>query len=136
MRSLRLVLPSQGIRVSSVLPWMTDTIMTSGFSGAWKAAGLPVNTATHVAEVALTVASDSSINGKSFYVEGGRAWEIEENIDRLEPLWLGEGPSRRLAQGQEFLGQVCADLLVLVWIGLTFCRAWTGRITRSATCSL
>jgi hypothetical protein len=44
------------------------------------------------------------INGKSMYVEGRRAWEIEKNLDRLEPQWLGKEPSRTLAKGQEALG--------------------------------
>jgi hypothetical protein len=38
------------------------------------------------------------------YVEGGRAWEIEKNLDRLEPQWLGEEPARSLARGQAVLG--------------------------------
>jgi hypothetical protein len=38
------------------------------------------------------------------YVEGGRAWEIEKNLDWLEPQWLGEEPARSLARGQAVLG--------------------------------
>lgn len=37
------------------------------------------------------------------YVAGGRAWEIEGDLDRLEPQWLGEEPSRTLTLGQEVL---------------------------------
>ncbi|KGO74191.1 hypothetical protein PITC_084380 [Penicillium italicum] len=37
------------------------------------------------------------------FIEGGRAWEIELNIDRLETEWLGEVPSKVLAWGQELL---------------------------------
>lgn len=46
---------------------------------------------------------DAQLNGKSMYVEGGQAWEIEANINRLEPQWLGEEPSRSLVKGQAVL---------------------------------
>lgn len=53
--------------------------------------------------MAAGVLVDDSLNGTSMYVEGGRAWEIEANLDRLEPQWLGEVPAKTLAQGQKVL---------------------------------
>jgi NAD(P)-dependent dehydrogenase (short-subunit alcohol dehydrogenase family) len=106
MRSLRLYLSSSThrIRVNAICPWMTTTAMVKGVQEAWMKAKLPCNTPADVARIIAGVLADSSLNGKSMYVEGGRGWEIEANIDRLEPQWLGEEPSRSLAQGQAVLG--------------------------------
>lgn len=83
---------------------MTTTGMVKGIQDGWLKAGLPTNTPLDVAKVTAAVLGDESLNGKSMYVEGGRAWEIEANLDRLEPEWLGEEPSRSLAKGQAVLG--------------------------------
>ncbi|GIJ86564.1 hypothetical protein Asppvi_005453 [Aspergillus pseudoviridinutans] len=105
MRSLRLYLSStHRIRVNAICPWMTTTAMVKGVHEAWTKAKLPCNTPADVAHIIAGVLADSSINGKSMYAEGGRGWEIEANLDRLEPQWLGEEPSRVLAQGQAVLG--------------------------------
>ncbi|KAL2010765.1 hypothetical protein VTN00DRAFT_6572 [Thermoascus crustaceus] len=107
MRALRryIALPTtHDIRVNAICPWMTDTAIVRGIEKAWKAANLPVNTPLHVARVVGGVVCQKGLNGKSMYVEGGRAWEIEDNIDRLEPQWLGEEASRTLQKGQEVLG--------------------------------
>ena len=108
MRSLRLYVPEAlNIRVNAICPWMTATQVVAGIEDAWYAAKLPVNQPADVAEVLLNVTRSSDVHGKAFYMEGGRAWEIEDNIDRLEPQWLGERQSRDLARGQETLGNVC-----------------------------
>lgn len=85
---------------------MTDTGMVAGFAAAWKKENLPVNTPLDVAKIALGVACE-------IYVEGGRGWEIEDNINRLEPQWLGEEPSKSLAKGQQLLGIVSVYLVSL-----------------------
>jgi hypothetical protein len=85
---------------------MTDTGMVAGFAAAWKKENLPVNTPLDVARIAVAVACETTMNGKSIYIEGGRGWEIEDNIDLLEPQWLGEEPSKSLAKGQQLLGIV------------------------------
>ncbi len=111
MRSLRLYLPNTcGIRVNVICPWMTDTIMVSGFAEAWKAENLPVNIPLDVAKISLGVVCQADLNGKSIWVEGGRGWELEENIDRLEPQWLGEEASLSLARGQALLEKVKISL--------------------------
>ncbi|KAL4927996.1 putative 3-hydroxyacyl-CoA dehydrogenase [Aspergillus undulatus] len=105
MRALRLYLfPAHGIRINAICPWMTTTAMVKGVQDGWFKAGLPVNSPMDVAMVIGKVLGDTELNGTSMYVEGGRAWEIEANIDRLEPQWLGEEPSRSLARGQAVLG--------------------------------
>ncbi|KAK6380788.1 hypothetical protein LTS17_004989 [Exophiala oligosperma] len=79
--------------------------MTEGIVSSWKAADLPIQSTSDVARVVAGVACNQELNGKAFYVEGGRAWDIEEGIDRLEPQWLGEEQSRMLAKGQQVLGE-------------------------------
>ena len=85
---------------------MTDTALAAGIEEEWKAAKLPVNQPVDVGKVIVDVTRSEGLNGKAFYIEGGRAWEIEDNIERLEPQWMGEEPSRSLAKGQEVLGRV------------------------------
>ncbi|KAJ5815137.1 hypothetical protein N7474_006914 [Penicillium riverlandense] len=107
MRSLRRYTfrpDTHNIRINTVCPWMTQTAMTKGIEKSWLEAKLPVNTPTDVARIVTSLFSDSNLNGKSIYVEGGRGWEIEDNLDRLEPQWLGEAPSVSLNKGQEVLG--------------------------------
>ncbi|OQE36688.1 hypothetical protein PENCOP_c011G04658 [Penicillium coprophilum] len=105
MRALRLYLPSLPfqLRINTVCPWMTTTGMVKGVQNAWINAGMPVNSPMDVARIIVGLLANPQLNGKSMYVEGGRAWEIEANIDRLEPEWLGEEPSRSLAKGQAVL---------------------------------
>ena len=104
MRALRQYLPfSHQLRVNAVCPWMTTTGMVKGIQDGWFKAGLPVNTPMDVAKITAGLLVEPELNGKSMYVEGGRGWEIEENLDRLEPQWLGEEPSRSLTKGQAVL---------------------------------
>jgi hypothetical protein len=41
--------------------------------------------------------------GKILWVSGGESYEIEDNLQRLEPQWLGRGNSEVLRKGQDFL---------------------------------
>ncbi|KAJ5125140.1 uncharacterized protein N7443_008220 [Penicillium atrosanguineum] len=107
MRSLRNYISSpykHALRINTVCPWMTQTESIKNVEQHWKNACLPANTVREVSTVAASILADKSLNGTSMFVEGGRAWEIEENIDKLESQWLGEGPSKTLAAGQELLG--------------------------------
>lgn len=77
--------------------------MTSLIEDRWTKAGLPVNQPGDIARIIGGVTSIDGLNGKSIYVEGGRGWEIEDNLDRLQPQWLGEEPSESLERGQKAL---------------------------------
>lgn len=106
MRSLRSYISSpykHCIRINTVCPWMTQTDGIKKIEYQWKEANLPTNSPSQVAHISTAMLADTSLNGKSMFVEGGRAWEIEKNIDRLESQWLGESPSKALAAGQELL---------------------------------
>lgn len=41
--------------------------------------------------------------GKIVYVAGGESYEIEDELQRLEPTWLGEENSKVLEKGQAYL---------------------------------
>lgn len=106
MRSLRNYISSpykHYLRINTACPWMTQTDGIKKIEQQWKQASLPTNTPREVSTVAAGILADQSLNGTSMFIEGGRAWEIEENIDRLETQWLGEAPSKALAMGQELL---------------------------------
>lgn len=83
---------------------MTETRMVSGIDEDWKQAGLPRNKAIDVARVIAGVMVAESLNGEALYVEGGRAWGMEEGIERTQPQWMGEKQSRDFQKGQEVLG--------------------------------
>jgi len=105
MRTLRPYLPvACNIRVNAICPWMTATAIVAGIEEEWYKAKLPVNQPVDVAKVIIDVTRSEGLNGKAMYIEGGRAWEVEDNLNRLEPQWMGEEPSRSLAKGQELLG--------------------------------
>jgi NAD(P)-dependent dehydrogenase (short-subunit alcohol dehydrogenase family) len=53
-----------GIRVNAVAPLTTPTFMTSGFSTAWEAEGLPTNTPAAVAAGILQMSLDTHMRGK------------------------------------------------------------------------
>lgn len=113
MRSLRANLNSpyrHSIRINTICPWMTQTgnSFPKTVEDRWIKEGLPLSTAEDVAKVSAGVLCDDTLHGTSMYVAGTRAWEIENNIDRLESQWLGEEPSQTLPQGQKVLREALA----------------------------
>ncbi|RAK98453.1 putative 3-hydroxyacyl-CoA dehydrogenase [Aspergillus ibericus CBS 121593] len=113
MRSLRPYFCSpykHNLRINTICPWMTQThpAVTKKLCDRWEEEGLPISSALQVAQVTAGVLVDDTLNGTSMYVEGGRAWEMEANITRLEPQWLGEAPSKTLTRGQKVLEDVWA----------------------------
>lgn len=83
---------------------MTKTRLVSGIEDDWHKAGLPSNEPVDVARVIAGVMADSSLNGGAMYVEGGRAWEIEQGIDQCAPQWMGEKQCADFLDGQKVLG--------------------------------
>jgi hypothetical protein len=49
-------------------------------------------------------ASHRGITGRAVYVLGSQAWDIEEGIDRTEPLWLGKTVSGLMQKVQKCTG--------------------------------
>jgi len=104
LRCLRLTLPDSHIRINAVCPWFVKTRMTAGIAEVWAKHKLPMNETEGVAKIIVDIGCERGMNGKAIYVEGNRGWEIEENIDRLEPQWLGEEQSKELNRGQTLMG--------------------------------
>ncbi|EJU00087.1 NADP-binding protein [Dacryopinax primogenitus] len=118
MRCLRSVSgPQWGVSVNAICPWMTtETVMVEGIETLWDKASLPTNEPSDIAMCIATAATANNdpksrhpgaatpFNGKALFISGGRFYEIEDNIDRLEPEWLGAQNSRDLFKGQEVLG--------------------------------
>ena len=106
MRSMRTYISSpseHNLRINTVCPNLTDASVINSVREEWVKAKLPLNAPLDVAKVLTGVIGDTSLNGKSMYVEGGRAWEFEDNLTRLEPHWLGEQPSQTLAQSKQVI---------------------------------
>lgn len=93
-----------------------ETRLVKGIEEGWYKLGLPTNEPEDVAD-AIMICSTANrggdlqshsgarlpFAGKILYVAGGQSYEIEDNLQSLEPQWLGEGNSRILAKGQEYL---------------------------------
>lgn len=107
MRSLRGYLPSTfNVRLNVVCPWATDTQMFDNIRDMWVRESLPLNTPDQVARIVVQCTADQRIHGRAVYIAGGKGFDIEEGIDRLEPEWMGETQARDLAKGQSVLGTV------------------------------
>ncbi|GES64174.1 putative 15-hydroxyprostaglandin dehydrogenase [Aspergillus terreus] len=95
--------------------YTAKTRMVKGIEKGWYERQLPVNEPRDVAESILLCATANRGNsethegavlpfaGKILYVSGGKSYEIEDQIQQLEPAWLGEENSRVLQAGQEYL---------------------------------
>ena len=74
-----------------------------------------VHSAEDVGKTIIDTTRLEGLNGKTFYVEGGLSWEIEENLDRLEPQWLGEECSKDI----EKITQLLQGVTRKAWEGLS-----------------
>ena len=92
--------------------------------------GLTINTPRHVSEVTLALVAGSHkgkngehtaqiglgpeggpCNGLTVYVEGGKAWEIEEGLAATRDHWLGAEPNSNLMKAGEWLASVSGIVL-------------------------
>jgi hypothetical protein len=145
LRALRSYAPTRlGIRVNAVCPWMTSTGMTAGIESAWRKANLPINSPEDVAKVIIDVCRVKDVNGGAFYVEGGRAWEVEKGLfGEAQDLWMGKEQRNEWDRGQVVLGLVSVDrgylcpslLLFLALLTLTY-RAMIGKRGKTEICSM
>jgi hypothetical protein len=99
-----LIAQPRPIRTNCICPWMIRTRLTAGIDEVWDAAGLPANTPEDVAGVIAGVAADGKTHGGALYVEGGRAWNVEEGILKSRKEWLGAEREEALETGTRVLG--------------------------------
>lgn len=91
MRALRPHTPSVfSVRVNAICPSLTNTRMMRGLNAeSVRDNNIHMNTPEEVAKVIVQVAADGKAHGKAVYVAGGRAFNVEEGIERLDGEWLG-----------------------------------------------
>lgn len=64
---------------------------------------MPINSPEEVGYGLLLPVTRDSINGKTFFVAGGKIVEFEDKLGELQPLWMGEELSARVNEGQRRL---------------------------------
>ncbi|KAH1848994.1 hypothetical protein KXX54_008008 [Aspergillus fumigatus] len=102
LRGSQLVASQDDIRVNAVAPFVTPTAMAGGFSEAWQAKGLPINTTEGVATVVLTLAVNPAEKGSCYIVSGPILREVEHTQKLLLTEWLGEDLTRVFRDANEF----------------------------------
>ncbi|PYI24930.1 NAD(P)-binding protein [Aspergillus indologenus CBS 114.80] len=102
MRALRSEVIKRNVSVNVVAPWLTVTpMLLPEWLETWGA--LPKNSSEGVARVLLLPLLRPNLNGKSFFVAGDRAVELEESLERTQPQWMGEELCAQVRKGQRLL---------------------------------
>ncbi|KAK4963321.1 hypothetical protein LTR10_000949 [Elasticomyces elasticus] len=78
--------------------------LVAGIDEVWAKAGLPSNEPVDVARVIVGVLADGKVNGGTMYIEGGRAWNVEEGLLKTRHEWLGEKQEKDLDRGTQLMG--------------------------------
>ena len=92
--------------MNAVNPGVTDTEMTKDVIGRFRDAGLFWQQPEAVGKIIVGLEADSSIRGKSYYIEGGDGWEFEDTFYSYQPQWLGEEATRRMRVNAEAVQKV------------------------------
>ncbi|KAI0150163.1 putative 3-hydroxyacyl-CoA dehydrogenase [Xylariaceae sp. FL1272] len=101
---------AHGIRINIVCPSCTRTKLGVPAVPVWERIGVPPNEPQEVANFVLTLASIpkdpyvGDVTGLAVFVEAGRGWEIEKDLDKCDASWLGEEMSKNAAMIEEALG--------------------------------
>ncbi|CAG9939955.1 unnamed protein product [Clonostachys rosea f. rosea IK726] len=109
-RAIRRNLSSRGIRINILCPGLISTAMSAKIQHIWEENRLPINTANQVGDYALSLITkgqekDGSIRtGLAIYVEGGKGWEFESELDRLDEEWMGAEMARNCVEINRVLG--------------------------------
>lgn len=88
--------------------------MVKGIEKGWAERRLPENEPQDVGKAIILCATANwgreqhkgaamPFAGKILWISGGKSYEIEDNLQRLEPEWLGKENSAVLKKGQDFL---------------------------------
>ena len=128
VRALRGLTPQlYNVRVNAICPWATDTAMIAQVVDLWKRSGMPLNTADDIALFNIQCAADPRLNGRSVFVGGGKGFDIEEGIDRLEPEWLGKKQSDDFLRQAEVFGSVSDEARPIPALICLTCHREIGR---------
>lgn len=99
-----------GIRVNILCPSLISTAMASKVQHIWEEKGLPINTADEVGNYAITLtaskyrADGGDQTGLAVYVEGGKGWELESELERLDVEWMGAEMAKNCEAINDALG--------------------------------
>ncbi|KIW77596.1 hypothetical protein Z517_10042 [Fonsecaea pedrosoi CBS 271.37] len=97
---------THGIRVNGMCPSVTATPLSAlHVLPVFESLQLPVNSSHDVAKVLAGLCIGEEWNGKILYVEGGKAWDIEEGLTRTRPEWLGASVLKTLDKITEYRAQ-------------------------------
>lgn len=103
-RSLRTPLQQlDRVRINVLLPSLISTAMSRRIQHIWEEHGLPINSASEVADFALSLTA-SEDSGLAVEVEGGKGWEIESELERLDVQWMGAEFATNCANINKALG--------------------------------
>ncbi|KAJ5573347.1 hypothetical protein N7450_010331 [Penicillium hetheringtonii] len=104
------------IRTNVICPGVTDTPMTAHLVPLFKASNgkahwqSPESVADVIAGVLVGGSHEGKeqvlLAGKSLYVEGGKAFEVEDGLQRERKLWLGEEPEKLLMENKSFIRSI------------------------------
>ncbi|EEA23722.1 hypothetical protein TMatcc_006798 [Talaromyces marneffei ATCC 18224] len=98
------------IRVNILCPSLISTGMASRVEHIWKERDLPINKAAEVSDYAINITASPVLEdgtlqtGLAVYVEGGKAWEIESDLERLDSEWMGAEMAQNCAAINRALG--------------------------------
>lgn len=99
-----------GIRINTVCPSMTKTRMATPILDLWDKYGVRGNEPHEIAEHVLTLTSvphspyGAGMTGLAVFVEAGKGWEIEHDLDRFSPSWMGEEMAKNALKIEQALG--------------------------------
>ncbi|KAF1344971.1 hypothetical protein BDV97DRAFT_373321 [Delphinella strobiligena] len=99
MRGLRSTLPEKNISINMIAPWMTVTpMLPQWIVDMW--GNLPANDPDGVAKALLIPAVRPDLNGRTIWVAGNKAVEVEEGLRRTQGLWMGGELAAAVDEGQ------------------------------------
>ncbi|TVY25649.1 Tropinone reductase-like [Lachnellula hyalina] len=106
MRGLRSVLPEKNISINMIAPWMTMSPMMPQFIvDLWAhPTALPANDTDGVARALLIPVVRPELNGRTIWVAGNDAVELEEPLHKSQHLWMGKDLSTAVNEGQLRMG--------------------------------
>ena len=90
------------VRINAVAPFFTPTHITSGFSDAWRKAGLLENTPGDVALAIAQTSMDPNMKGRCCLAAGNLTKEVEGPGEVLRTAWFGDDIVDQMVKGGEF----------------------------------